>query len=711
MTREELLQQGGTIKPATMSREELMRKNGVSLDEKAGLFSKVLVTKEELEKPKYRQRSALSFLPGELKRVGDLAYQGFQNLPIIKYPSYLTGAVGAAAGGLLGGGIGLLGGATEGIIREQDISDTAVEGMNRTAKETGKLGWEIGKTVPTIAASMGGGIAVTAPLVLGQFVSGTAKALEAVEMSKDEDIPTVDVISKAGEAILDFALGTISANSAIQSLRALPKGALSPAKEMVTGKLTPGLIASPQVVEWENWMLSSDRKLLKAKEATAKFIGTSRAALKSETKEATKARATGKEAPDQIGFMTQEGIVPRVKEIGGKQFYDVDDALEITKQRAGAVDSLFTKAMDEIDPMKRFDLVKIGRQLADDAADKFTSEMMKEAARQKVYEYFNTEVASKGRMVNIGQLNDIKRGLYEVGHYSKLTAPESDKPFRAAGESLAQLIKMEMGDQLDVDSVNKVLGDYSRSADILRGLENKPIAKINNNLIQSVLSYATGKAGQSVGIPMAGSILGYDYKTVADVLGVADSGDLKLISAWLQTNPQFESSRVSEIITSNMAAARQFRENVPKLGAGPIITPPPQMSRDFEAEVRNKMFYQNQQQANTLRLPPASPQGSPQNPIVVPPEGMTPGKGSLPAAPNASLVAQPPADTSGTISPNPYYPNNPSVSEVSSHSQQRLKELKGLVTEYAKLGQTPPKEILTEILDALDEAGKWVAGK
>ena len=48
-------------------------------------------------------------------------------------------------------------------------------------------------------------------------------------------------------------------------------------------------------------------------------------------------------------------------------------------------------------------------------------------------------------------------------------------------------------------------------------------------------------------------------------------------------------------------------------------------------------------------------------------------------------------------------------SEAISHGKERLTQLKELMMDYAKVGKPLPSHISKEIIDAMDEIGKWVA--
>ena len=596
------------------------------------------ITTEQLRSPEYEAKSTEELFLGEAAKVSRLAYQGFQQLPGIEQARKAGGFVTGIAGAAIGGGIrGLLG---------LPMGMFTGEGAGTRAWKEAKAGWHegyetfepAGKAVPEIAIGIAGGAVVEIPLAIMQLTSGADKYQQAFELAEEGDIE--GTIMMARDASIDVVLGIASISGAVRDIKGNEKvlvelneqarvlaaegdmkglnsvmnqiGVLEApkaAKFVSGGFATPGLVASREMVNSINYLKSPEHKFNRAKNSVDDYIGKDRNLLKAQARAKAKALATGEPVDDINDFMTREGLIPNQKITGKRglidrraRTYDSKDAINNAKQRFTAVNDMYTSALDDIDPIKRYDLNLIMDDIEVSLRKKISGKNAEARAITAITSEMDKHIAEHGTSVSGGTLNKIKREMYGGGKYE--TMAESGKAYRFSGELIAEILEDGYGDTLDINNINKVMGRYLESMKILGKLDTKTIPK---SAVPSSKSWAmmSGYASRSSGIPLIGSMLGMTKVGIADYMDVKYTDEaLTDVARWLRTNPKTEADVITEMMTGQMATEQARRVAVPKLKMG------------------------------------AEP-GAPENPIIASAKGETPIKPKT-----GQIVTEPPVDIS-----------------------------------------------------------------
>jgi len=421
-----------------------------------------------------KAHSTASFLPGEVGRVGQLAYEGFKQLPVVKQASQLAGGAVGLAGGAVGGATGGLLGAAKAAVTGQPIGAGLVAGAKRGAVQTGKFGYDIGKEAAPAALTGAAGKLVNVPLAATQVASGAGKLREG-------DI-------KGG--LVDIGLGALSTRGAIKDKGLLVNRTL---EKTISGTapLTPS---------------AARKKQETAKDIIYAVIRPSQAEVRDfEIKK-------HKQIREIAGLIAKENEVPNITPENKMDWSkNVANQLKKVSDEHNQVNRL----LEGLPPTKTVDFESVRQKAYKRAEEIFKNSAELVDAKKEIDDLIDADIQRYGKAIaqpdgtvvhdpniHVRQSNDAKSGYWSVGY-------RADKPLRSR---VSRVVGHELNDEISEKAGSILVKNLNASQG--RRLDAVTLmTKATGRVIQKgrLGQYFAGVVGAMVGkpIPVIGPAAGY----------------------------------------------------------------------------------------------------------------------------------------------------------------------------------------------------------
>ena len=175
---------------------------------------------------------------------------------------------------------------------------------------------------------------------------------------------------------------------------------------------------------------------------------------------------------------------------------------QIKKKISLLDDNLTNKLSDPSNAKQFIDLKQVGSEAKRQARLSTPNDTLYKSIAQDIDEYINDAIKARSEYVSGANLNEIKRGMYEVG-YNQMR-PTADKSARFIGRTIRKKIEKLFPDE-NIKELNNTMGNYITLQRILEGSHGRGISV---SKIKNIASRAAGAAAGSA-VPIVGSVGGY----------------------------------------------------------------------------------------------------------------------------------------------------------------------------------------------------------
>lgn len=218
----------------------------------------------------------------------------------------------------------------------------------------------------------------------------------------------------------------------------------------------------------------------------------------------------GGKIKDPLTIAAEERLPIGISKEGGVNKIDTTIARQQLSKRIDDVDASLSKTLSKsVKEKKYIDLKQVASEAKKQARASTQNDTVYKSIAQDIDEYIDDAISARARYVSAAELNNIKRGMYQVGYNAM--KPTSDKAARLIGRSARAKIERTFSDK-NIAKINKTLGDYITLQSLLENAQGRVVAggRVGKYLAQGIgsgIGIAAGSPIPYVG-PIAGGLMG-----------------------------------------------------------------------------------------------------------------------------------------------------------------------------------------------------------